>query len=94
MGTGVTAVAAGQTVMVDWFRGYGKFVLLYHGTDYFTLYGCLSEVLVPVGSVVEEGQVIARSGDTGTLGQPMLHFEVLEGKEALDPLDWLSRSRQ
>jgi septal ring factor EnvC (AmiA/AmiB activator) len=88
-GTRVKAVASGRAVMTDWFRGYGKFVLLYHGADYFTLYGCLSEVYVHVGTVVDEGQVIARSGDTGAPGQPKLHFEVLEGKEAVDPLLWL-----
>lgn len=89
-GSSVRAVAPGKTVMADWFRGYGKFVLLYHGGDYFTLYGCLSEVYVAVGTRVDEGEVIALSGDTGALGQPKLHFEVLRGKEALDPLGWLS----
>ena len=56
---------------------------------YFTLYGHLSEIDVTVGQEVEAGKQIARSGDSGSLKGPILHFEVRKGGTPLDPEQWL-----
>ncbi|RKY73043.1 MAG: hypothetical protein DRQ24_03485 [Candidatus Latescibacterota bacterium] len=92
-GTQVRAMAPGTVVLVDWFRGYGKFLLLYHQNGYFTLYGHLSEIFVAKGDRVEAGEVLAASGDTGSLEGPKLHIEILKKKEPLDPLQWLAPER-
>jgi len=91
VGTDVRAVAPGRVMLADWFRGYGRFLLVYHNDGYFTLYAHLSEILVDKGDEVQAGEVLARSGDTGSLDGPKLHFEVLKGTEALDPVEWLSK---
>jgi len=41
---------------------------------------------------VHQGQVIGTSGDSGTLGDAKVHFELLAGHEALNPLEWLAPS--
>jgi murein DD-endopeptidase MepM/ murein hydrolase activator NlpD len=46
-------------------------------------------VLLARGQEVEAGQVIARVGDTGSLKGSILHFEVRQGRSALNPLEWL-----
>jgi septal ring factor EnvC (AmiA/AmiB activator) len=90
VGTAVHAVAKGR---VDYtsedFEAYGQMIILNHGDGYYTLYAHLSEIGVSVGQEVAPGQVIGRSGDTGSLKGPVLHFEVRKGGASLDPEGWL-----
>ena len=90
VGTPVRSVAKGRVDYTsDDFASYGPIVILNHGDNYYTLYAHLSEIGVKVGQDVGAGQVIGRSGDTGSLKGPVLHFEVRRGGTALDPQDWL-----
>lgn len=88
-GTPVRATAPGVVEFVDWYPGYGRTVVLNHGSGYYTLYAHASSILVQRGNTVEAGQEIARVGDTDSLRGPCLHFEVRKGTDALDPRDWL-----
>jgi len=88
-GTVVRAVADGEVVLEEWLRGYGQVVLMAHGGEYFTLYGGLREVYVREGQRVREGETIGTSGRADALSPPMLHFEILDATEVLDPLKWL-----
>jgi septal ring factor EnvC (AmiA/AmiB activator) len=90
IGTPVKAVARGRVEYTSEDYGtYGQMIILNHGDGYFTLYGHLSEISVSVGQEVETGTTIARSGDTGSLKGPILHFEVRKGGSPLDPERWL-----
>jgi septal ring factor EnvC (AmiA/AmiB activator) len=90
IGTAVRAVAKGR---VDYtsedYASYGPIIILNHGDSYYTLYAHLSQISVSVGQEVTAGQVIGRSGDTGSLKGAVLHFEVRRGGTALNPEDWL-----
>ena len=90
-GSGIHVVAPGLVVLSDWYRGYGRFLLLDHGLGYFTLYAHLSEVFPQIGDFVQTEAIIATSGSAGLNDDPKLHFEILKGKEPLDPLKWLQR---
>lgn len=90
MGRPVLAVHEGTVLYADWFRGYGRLVILDHGGGYFTLYAHASELLVKVGDHVARGQPIARVGDTGSLEGPQLYFEVRHRGKPQDPLAWLA----
>jgi septal ring factor EnvC (AmiA/AmiB activator) len=90
IGTPVRAVARGRVEYTSEDYGtYGQMIILNHGDGYFTLYGHLSEIGVVVGQEVEAGRQIARSGETGSLKGPILHFEVRKGGSPLDPERWL-----
>lgn len=90
IGTSVRVVAKGRIeYMSDDYGSYGQMILVNHGDGYYTMYAHLSAVAVVVGQEVTPGQVIARSGDSGSLKGPVLHFEVRKGGTALDPLTWL-----
>lgn len=90
IGSAVRAVAKGRVEYTsDDFGTYGQMLILNHGDGYFTLYGHLSAILVAVGAEVTPGQTIARSGDSGSLKGPILHFEVRKGGQSLDPSEWL-----
>jgi septal ring factor EnvC (AmiA/AmiB activator) len=86
-GAPVHAVAAGKVVYAERFLGYGRVVLVDHGHGYYTLYAYLSEILVFVGSTVEEGDIIAYVGDS--LDGDLFHFELRKKGKPDDPLDWL-----
>ncbi len=90
VGTAVQAVAKGRVDFAnDDYEGVGGMVVLNHGDGYYTIYSHLSEVNVGTGSEVQPGAVIGRSGETGSLKGPMLHFEVRKGSSPMNPESWL-----
>jgi murein DD-endopeptidase MepM/ murein hydrolase activator NlpD len=56
--------------------GYGTVVVIKHGYGYQTLYAHLSKVLVREGKRVRRGDPIGKSGKTGLVSGPHLHYEV------------------
>ena len=49
-----------------------------------------NEVLtVKRGQTIKRGEVIARSGQTGNVKSPQLHFEIRKGTQSLDPRKYL-----
>jgi septal ring factor EnvC (AmiA/AmiB activator) len=93
-GLPVRAVAAGRVRFAGWFRGYGRLVILDHGSGYYTVSGHLGELGVGVGDPIERGAQIGTVGDSGSLSGPRLYFEIRRGAEALDPTEWLSELRR
>ncbi len=88
-GTPVRAVAPGLVEFVDWLPGYGRTVILNHGSGYYTLYAHAASVAVRRGEKVTAGQQIATVGDTDSVKGACLHFEVRQGERALSPREWL-----
>lgn len=88
-GVEVQAIAIGEVRYADWFRGYGRIVILDHGDGYFSVYGHLDRIGVEVGQRVNEAQPVGVVGDTGSLSGPGLYFELRRGSESLDPVPWL-----
>jgi septal ring factor EnvC (AmiA/AmiB activator) len=89
-GDEVRAVAKGQVVYADWYRGYGRLIIVDHGAGLYTLYGHLSRLDVNGGDAVGRQQVIGLAGDTGSLRGAKLYFEIRRNGEAEDPLSWLA----
>ena len=87
-GTPVRAVYGGKVIFADWFRGYGRIIILDHGSGYYTLYGHLSELKVAVGNEVEAEKVIALVGDSGSLQGAALYFEIRHHGKPVDPTPW------
>ncbi len=71
-------------------KGYGNLVLVRHPNGFVTAYAHASELLVKRGDQIKRGQVIARSGQTGTVASPQLHFEIRKGSSPVDPTQYLS----
>lgn len=89
-GRDIVTVAEGTAIYADWFKGYGRLVIVDHGGGYFTLYAHAAEILVKPGESVARGQVIARVGDSGSLAGPQLYFELRHKGKPLDPIAWLA----
>ena len=89
-GTPVYATKAGRVAFAGWRPGLGWTVILEHDMGFSTVYGHNSWYFVDSGEVVEEGQRIALSGDSGRSTGPHLHYEIqLEGVP-VDPMIYLS----
>jgi murein DD-endopeptidase MepM/ murein hydrolase activator NlpD len=71
-------------------KGYGNLVLVRHPNGYVTAYAHAKELLVKRGDQVKRGQVIARSGQSGNVNAPQLHFEIRKGAAPLDPTKFLN----
>jgi murein DD-endopeptidase MepM/ murein hydrolase activator NlpD len=84
-GSPVLAASDGRVIYAGWFGGYGKIVVIDHGQGISTLYGHLSQWLVPSGNEVHRGQVIARVGNTGFSTGPHIHFEIRINGTPVDP---------
>lgn len=89
-GAGIRAVYEGRVLYSDWFKGYGKILIIDHGEGYYTLSGHASSLLKEVGEEVQAGEVVALVGETGSLKGPCLYFEIRQRGKPLDPLEWLS----
>ena len=87
-----TAVKAGNSGIVSWAgrtRRRGNGIIIDHGVGVFTGYYHLSEVLQTAGTVVEQGDLIARMGATGLATGPHLHWEVVVRGVTVNPLPWI-----
>ncbi len=89
LGAGVRAVHDGRVLYSDWFKGYGKILIIDHGEGYYTLSGHASALLKAVGEEVRTGDVVALVGDTGSLKGPCLYFEIRQRGKPMDPMEWL-----
>lgn len=89
LGTAVAAVADGEVLFVGVQSGYGKVVILRHDGGLVTVYAHNSEVLVREGARVQQGQAVAKVGQTGRTTGPHLHFEVRDGVKPKNPLLYL-----
>lgn len=70
-------------------KGFGNLVLIRHSNGWVTAYAHNSALNVKRGDTVRRGQIIAKSGATGNVNSPQLHFEVRKGAQTVDPLKHL-----
>src|SRR5947209_137743 len=71
-------------------KGYGNLVLVRHANGYVTAYADASDLRVKRGDSIKRGQVIAKSGQSGEVSSPQLHFEIRKGSSPVDPLQFLN----
>src|SRR5690606_15339859 len=89
-GTDVQAVHPGTVAFADTFEGFGRVVIVDHGSGAFSLYGYLSRIAVSQGEPVAAGQLIGEVGEAPA-GGPALYFELRVDGRPVDPLQWLKR---
>lgn len=84
----VEAANAGVVSFVGDLGIYGNTIMIDHGLGLSTLYSHLSSAEVKVGDQVKQGQIIAKTGETGLAVGDHLHFGVyLQGVPVL-PIEW------
>lgn len=87
-GTPVKAAGNGKITFVGNKDGFGKVIMLQHGSTYTTVYGHLSKFAgkLKTGSSVKQGDIIGYVGQTGLASGPHLHYEFRVNGAHRDPL--------
>ncbi|MGO9739962.1 MAG: peptidoglycan DD-metalloendopeptidase family protein [Roseiarcus sp.] len=90
-----TSVRAAENGVVAYagsgLKGYGNLVLIQHPNGFVSAYANNGELDVKRGETVKRGQVIAKSGDSGNVTSPQLHFELRnKGGQPVDPTAYLA----
>jgi len=70
---------------------FGRVVIVSHNFGFETIYAHLRFVDVKIGDIVEKGQVIGRTGNSGRSNGPHLHYEITHASKLLNPrhfIDW------
>ncbi len=85
-GSPVYASAGGYVIFADYTIDYGYTIIISHQDSYLTLYKHCSSLLKKEREVVQQGEIIALSGNSGILSSgPHLHFEIWKDGKTLDP---------
>jgi murein DD-endopeptidase MepM/ murein hydrolase activator NlpD len=85
----IFAPAAGRIVFAAPLTVRGNATIIDHGLGVYSGFWHQSEILVQVGDMVEQGQVIGLVGGTGRATGAHLHWEVWVNGVQVNPLDWL-----
>lgn len=87
----IFASDSGVIVYSGWSdRGYGNLIVVDHGSGWQTFYAHLLDgSMLPCGSNVQKGQLIAGMGSTGMSTGPHLHFEIRLNGFPVNPWQFL-----
>jgi len=91
--TMIFSSAPGVVVSAGWNGRYGRMVEIDHGFGIRTRYGHLRKVLVAKGQEVRHREKIALLGSSGRSTGPHLHYEILYGNIAMDPMDFIQAGK-
>jgi len=93
-GTPVRSIFNGKILYTGELEGYGNLVIIGHGKDYHSLYGHLDSIKVKPNQIVKAGDVIGRSGDTGSLVGETLYLEMRKKGKPIEPVRWFKTARR
>ncbi len=88
-GTQIYATADGVIKLANYNKLSGNHIVLSHNYGFETRYAHLSKMQVNAGDVVQKGDLIGLSGNTGRSDGPHLHYEIRYLDKAHDPSDFL-----
>lgn len=88
-GTPVKAIHHGRVIFADYLRGQGMLIIIDHGDGYMSLYAHNQVVLKETGDWVQQGETIAKVGNTGGQRETALYFEIRHNGKPTNPGIWL-----
>jgi murein DD-endopeptidase MepM/ murein hydrolase activator NlpD len=89
-GTDIRAAEEGVVLYTgNEIKGLGNLILVRHRDGFITAYAHAKSFAVKAGDSVSRGQVIAKSGQTGTVKAPQVHFEIRKESAPVDPAQYL-----
>ncbi|MBB5346720.1 peptidoglycan DD-metalloendopeptidase family protein [Desulfoprunum benzoelyticum] len=92
-GTPVKAIFPGTVIHAGYLRGYGNTIIVHHGFQYYSICSRVEKILAAKGDEVNAGTVIGELGETATLIDKGMYFEIRHRSDSLDPMLWLDTRR-
>ncbi len=89
-GAAARAVFDGKVSAIFKEDGYNSIVMVRHGS-YITIYAGIDNVNVKTGDKVKAGQTIGKVNVDASRGIPVLHFEIRNERNKLNPSAWLGK---
>ncbi|MDR1834980.1 MAG: LysM peptidoglycan-binding domain-containing M23 family metallopeptidase [Fusobacteriaceae bacterium] len=90
----LTASRGGKVSFAGYMGGYGKIIILKHPDGYETRYAHLNNINTSVGAEVKAGQLIGKTGMTGRVTGPHLHFEIRKDGQVKNPMKYLGMRKK
>jgi len=90
-GTHVRAIFDGTVLYTGELEGYGNLIIIGHGKEFHSLYGHLDVIKVSANEVVQTDEIIALSGDSGSLEGETLYFELRKNGKPIKPNPWFAK---
>lgn len=90
-GTKIQAIARGQVIFSDWFKGSGFLVIVKHDNKYMSLYAFNQSLYQEKGAWVEAGDTLATVGNSGGREQAGLYFQIRKKGKAINPKKWCKK---
>lgn len=94
IGTPIYSIGDGVVIEVGEFFRYGRTTVVDHGAGILSFYLHQSDFLVNKGERVTTGQLIGKTGDTGNVTGPHLHFGIRIFGEQTDPILFMEMFNQ
>jgi murein hydrolase activator len=92
--TPVRSVYSGKVLYTGQVDGYGNLIIVGHGAKYHTVYGHLDKIITAPGKLIRKGQIIGKSGDTGSIVGESLYFELRKEGKAINPSGWFRMAKK
>lgn len=85
------AAQSGRVSFAGYMSGYGKIIIVKHSSGYETRYAHLEKIGVKVGQNVDKGELIGKTGMSGRVTGPHLHFEIRKNGRTQNPMALLGK---
>ena len=85
----ILSVFDGKLIDTGEIKGLGKYAIIDHGDNYYSLYGNIKNLLISIGNAVKKGEKIAVTGSKYLDKQSGLYFELRHYSKVLNPQLWI-----
>ncbi|MDF2686879.1 MAG: peptidase family protein [Clostridia bacterium] len=84
-GEEVMSVLSGTVIKTGYSNVGGNYLYIQHDNGFLSYYGHLKKIIKKNGDIVQNGELIALSGNTGLTTGPHLHFQLMYNDRPIDP---------